>query len=131
MNEQSSALRSFEDATFQAAAADFEASFSELLRAASLMERRPTDGVENPDVPNALKRARWLLVGAIESVERYRETCGNLPGGSSMTSDLLECLRALERVIARASASHFRAALSAFATTLTKGQQNHALDSAA
>jgi len=152
MDEQPSVRRAFADATFQAASADFLASFGELLRAASLVERRPSVRADNPDIAYALERARWLLVSAIETVARYRAACGDLPGEAiglsrqdtdpdkesgasahSMTADLLECLRALERLDAKPSVSalHFRVALRAFATALVKGQQADRRDRAA
>ena len=49
----------------QAAASDFLASFSELLLASSLLERRPNDMAENPDIDKSIGKAKWHLLAAI------------------------------------------------------------------
>lgn len=62
--------------TIHSIAADFLSSFSDLLRAAALLERRPKLPLENPDIDSSIRKAKWLLSAAIEASDR-------LAGGSS------------------------------------------------
>jgi hypothetical protein len=89
----------------QSAAADFLASFSELLRASSLLERRPEAAHANPDVDQSIKKAKWLLAAAIET----RKAIDRIDAGP-------------KNLGSQELAIELQAALSAFADNLIKGQ---------
>ena len=56
----------FVEPLIKLAAADFLESFSQLLLAASLLERRPRTACENPDIARAVENATSLLLSAYE-----------------------------------------------------------------
>jgi hypothetical protein len=78
MNLSSEQTPIFIESLIQSARADFLASFSELLFALSLLERRPHVPLENPDIDQALTKARWLLGVAIETFDRLAVALKNV-----------------------------------------------------
>jgi hypothetical protein len=92
MERTSLTERNAAEAAMQRAAADFLASYSAFLNAASLLERRPSADAFHPNAQTSISIARWHLAVAVREIETIHfgvpPPRRMIPGGAASDAEL-------------------------------------------